>query len=82
MVRILSAFTLALAVVAVMVSQPAAASMQSAVIKSLAPAHTAVERVSFWARPYPYGYSGWRGCRYHRIKVETAHGWRWRRVCI
>lgn len=82
MLRNWLASMLSLAVVVVVVSQPAAAGLQSSVVTLLAPPHTAVERVSFWARPYPYGYSGWRGCRYHRVKIETPYGRRWRRVCI
>lgn len=51
-----------------------------------------VETISFWGRPYPYGYA-WgapytfgarRGrCGYHGVRVETPTGLRWHyvRVC-
>lgn len=35
--------------------------------------------VSFWAKPYPYGYTPWRRCP--RVRVETPYGWSWERVC-
>jgi hypothetical protein len=35
--------------------------------------------VSFWAKPYPYGYAPWRRCP--RVRVETPYGWTWERVC-
>ena len=58
---------------------------EAAVVRPLSGAITLerglAEPASFWARPYPSGYSGWRGCR-HRVKVETPRGWRWRRVCV
>ncbi len=38
-----------------------------------------VARVSFWAHPYPYGYTGWHRC--HRVRVETPYGWYWQRLC-
>jgi hypothetical protein len=37
--------------------------------------------VSFWGRPYPYGYTGWGPCiRY--VEVETRWGLRLRRVRV
>jgi hypothetical protein len=37
--------------------------------------------ISFWGRPYPYGYAGWGPCvRYERI--ETERGIMSRRVWI
>jgi len=37
--------------------------------------------VSFWGRPYPYGYTGWGPCvRYERL--ETEQGIIFRRVWI
>lgn len=38
-----------------------------------------VQDVSFFGRPYPYGYTGWGPCvRY--VEVQTRHGVRLRRV--
>jgi hypothetical protein len=31
--------------------------------------------VTFWAQPYPHGYSGWRRCP-HGVRVQTPYGWR------
>ena len=41
-----------------------------------------VERATFWAHPYPYGYT-WRrpGCWAER-RIHTHRGWRWRRVWV
>jgi len=40
------------------------------------------EQVSFWGLPYPYGYS-YRGHRCLRhVRLQTRHGWRWRRVWV
>ena len=40
-----------------------------------------LSEASFWARPYPYGYSGWGPCiRY--VQVETPRGLRLRRVRV
>ncbi len=40
-----------------------------------------VQRVSFFGRPYPYGYTGWGPCvRY--VEVQTRHGVRLRRVWV
>jgi len=37
--------------------------------------------VSFWGRPFPYGYTAWGPCiRYE--PVETTWGTRWQRVSI
>jgi hypothetical protein len=37
--------------------------------------------VSFWARPFPHGYTGWGPCiRY--VPVETPWGVRWRRIRV
>jgi len=35
--------------------------------------------VTFWAKPYPYGYVPWRRCP--RVRVETPYGWTWERLC-
>jgi hypothetical protein len=44
-------------------------------------AQTDVHDVSFFGRPYPYGYTGWGPCvRY--VEVQTRHGVRLRRVRI
>ncbi len=34
---------------------------------------------SFWARPYPDGYTGWRRCPL--VRVQTEYGWYWERLC-
>ena len=40
-----------------------------------------LQRVSFFGRPYPYGYTGWGPClRY--VEVETRWGVRVRRVWV
>jgi hypothetical protein len=40
-----------------------------------------IQRVSFFGRPYPFGYSGWGRCvRY--VHVETREGPRLRRVWV
>jgi hypothetical protein len=40
-----------------------------------------LQDVSFWGRPYPYGYTGWGPCiRY--VEVETRWGLRLRRVRV
>lgn len=40
-----------------------------------------LQDVSFFGRPYPYGYSGWGPCiRY--VEVQTRHGVRVRRVRV
>ena len=44
------------------------------------PDQAIVTPVTFWAHPYPYGYSGWRRCP--RVRVETPYGWYWDRVCL
>jgi hypothetical protein len=31
--------------------------------------------ITFWAQPYPHGYSGWRRCS-RGARVETPYGWR------
>jgi hypothetical protein len=36
--------------------------------------------VSFWGRPYPYGYTGWGCIRY--VEVQTRWGLRLRRVRV
>lgn len=41
-----------------------------------------IKPITFWAKPYPNGYSGWRRCRKHRVLVEGPTGPRWRRICI
>jgi len=44
-------------------------------------ASSAVQRVSFFGRPYPFGYTGWGHCvRY--VRVETRSGPRLRRVWV
>ena len=35
--------------------------------------------ITFWAHPYPYGYTGWRRCP--RVRIETPYGWYWDRLC-
>ena len=53
-------------------------------VKSLGPSVTAPQDlldVSFFGRPYPYGYTGWGPCvRYE--EVETRRGLRLRRVRV
>jgi hypothetical protein len=51
------------------------AAMMSSAKAIVAPASSNVVTASFWARPYPYGYSGWRRCR-NGVRVETPYGWR------
>lgn len=38
------------------------------------------EPVTFWAHPYPYGYAYTRSQCWRRVEVETATGWRWKRI--
>lgn len=50
---------------------------------SVAPAtvQSDIQDVSFFGRPYPYGYTGWGPCvRY--VEVQTRHGVRLRRVRV
>lgn len=35
--------------------------------------------ISFWAKPYPYGFVPWRRCS--RVLIETPEGRSWERVC-
>jgi hypothetical protein len=37
--------------------------------------------VSFWGRPYPYGYTGWGPCMRY-VEVQTRWGLRLRRVWV
>jgi hypothetical protein len=37
--------------------------------------------VSFWGRPYPYGYTGWGPCMRY-VEVQTRWGVRLRRVWV
>jgi len=47
-----------------------------------AKAAPAAEHVSFWGRPFPYGYAYRRGGCTRIIRVETPDGWRVKRVWI
>lgn len=38
-----------------------------------------VVRTSFWARPYPYGYTGWGPC-IRWVEVHTPRGLAYRRI--
>jgi hypothetical protein len=51
-------------------------------LAALASPGSGIERVSFWGRPYPYGYR-YRpsGCVRH-VRVDTAWGPRWERVWV
>lgn len=47
---------------------------------SLAPPSD-LSTVSFFARPFPHGYTPWGRCiRY--VEVQTRWGWRWRRINV
>jgi hypothetical protein len=37
--------------------------------------------VSFWGRPFPYGYTGWGRCMRY-VPVETAYGTSWQLVSV
>ena len=40
-----------------------------------------LSNVSFFARPFPHGYTGWGRCiRY--VEVQTRWGWRLRRINV
>ena len=40
-----------------------------------------LSEASFFARPYPHGYTPWGRCiRY--VEVQTRWGWRWRRINV
>lgn len=82
MPRTLIALIFALGLASGLAPRQAAAGVVGPLTRAITAGSGAVERASFWARPFPYGYSGWRGCRHHRVRVETPYGWRWRRVCI
>ncbi len=58
----------------------AAPSVSNAAMSAATLAHRAdVVPASFWARPYPQGYTGWRRCPL--VRVQTEYGWYWERVC-
>jgi hypothetical protein len=80
MVRVSIALVCALLLTALAMPREASAGVQTPLSAMLSGIDEAVP-VTFWARPYPHGYAGWRGCR-HRVRVETRYGWRWRRVCV
>ena len=81
MPRTFIALVFALLLVHCMTSRQAEAAVVSPLSSAIVFGSGLAERASFWARPYPSGYSGWRGCR-HRVRIETPRGWRWRRVCV
>jgi len=41
-----------------------------------------IKLVSFWGRPFPWGYAAYRGQCYTYVPVETPQGQMWRRVWI
>ncbi len=41
-----------------------------------------VKFVSFWGKPFPFGYAYFPGQCYLHVRVETRKGWVWRRVWI
>ena len=41
-----------------------------------------IKLVSYWGRPYPYGYIEYRGQCYTYVKVDTPTGPAWQRVWI
>jgi hypothetical protein len=55
------------------------AAIQAPASAAMLKADSAVERVTFWAHPYPYGYVPWHHCP--RVRVETPYGWYWDRLC-
>lgn len=65
--------------VAVMASS-ATAAVQMPATAAMLRADNAVQAVTFWGQPYPYGYVPWRRCP--RVRVETPYGWYWDRVCV
>lgn len=73
---------LALACLACVAGAPesASAAIQAPIGAASLPDQAIVTPVTFWAHPYPYGYSGWRRCP--RVRVETPYGWYWDRVCL
>lgn len=42
----------------------------------------AAEQASFWALPYPYGYTYRTHSCIRHVRVETRYGWRWKRVWV
>lgn len=42
----------------------------------------AAEHVSFWGRPFPYGYAYRRGGCTRIVRVETPDGWRVKRIWV
>lgn len=57
----------------------ASAAMHMPASAAMLAGETQAAQVTFWARPFPYGYTPWRRCA--RVRVETPHGWAWERVC-
>ncbi len=60
---------------------PAAAAGPGSGLAALPAAPAAIERVSFWARPFPYGYA-WRNHCVKRVVERTPWGPRWRYVDV
>lgn len=73
-----------LGLAAAIVPQSAEAGMTPAVslIAVRDSADSVIQNASFWARPFPSGYSDWRHCRKRRVMLDTPYGPRWKRVCI
>jgi hypothetical protein len=46
-----------------------------------APPSPDIVNTSFWARPYPYGYTGWGPC-VRWVEVQTPRGLAYRRINI
>lgn len=67
------------AMAAIVCSGGASAAMQMPAGPALLMGGTQAIPVTFWAKPYPYGYTPWRRCP--RVRVETPYGWTWERVC-
>jgi hypothetical protein len=44
--------------------------------------HPSVKSVSFWGRPFPWGYRYFPGQCYAQVSEETSTGYVWRRVWI
>ena len=60
----------------------AANAMPIAPMTTTSVGNAAVESVSFWGQPFPYGYTYYRGQCYSYVPVETPTGYAWKRVFI
>ena len=58
-----------------------ASAFSAAQLQSVSPAANEALQVSFFGRPYPYGYTGWSRCT-RWVEVETRSGVHLRRVRV